>query len=681
MFGIACMAVEWGYGTKMSFAHEEEVAIDYMEPTHFLFLPLISQGVDANLIDAEMSDEGEGALVAASGDCPAVSTEITPSQLRNVSDLWGEAGELWNPLGRLPDFSYAGYHGGNLPLPTATGVILNVRQKPFYAAGDGVTDDTVAFQRVLAAAQKYRNGQQVVIYVPAGRYLLTNTLQIQRSNTILRGVGGGEMGADNPAVQSILHFKVDLETARDPGHSEFSHWSYGDDGMLQVGVYENDDSAVGHFLTSVTRSACRGERQLMLNSASNIRVGSYIMLKLEEEQVDGRYTHSLWQHFHNYQASPPKRSFEELWPVYPYYWIVQVVSKTSRTVTLAQPLRHDVLLAWKPELYTYHPVQEVGIEHLRIMFDDLDQRNHHNTRADYGIHPLNNQNRYEHIGNNGIGLRGVLNSWIMNVTIANADNALSIGSQSKHNTVQGLWIKSRSGSPDGDKNHGNSYFDPPPPNSYYNCYKGTNVFGHHGLLVTIRSHDNLITDFEIDKPWSHDTGFMHLASGNVIRKGRGFRMSIGFFTDKAIENLYSNIHVGDGIKWNFASGSLGPKSGARATYWNIQANNWKSLGSCGQPQPRIWQTSWRKLQSNLIGGSGGAPLTGEKPEWNEPIRGTVSPAELYESQMNFRRLSGNLSVMTPPALDDGLESIVAAAENFAPPLQLNRLYLPLVVNQ
>jgi hypothetical protein len=595
--------------------------------------------------------------------------------------LWGEAGEIWNPLGRLPDFSYAGYRGGEQPLPTSTGILLNVKETPFYAAGDGLTNDTAAFQRALAAAQKYRRDEKVVIYVPAGRYVLTDTLQIRRSNTILRGAGAGGMDADAPATQSILYFKTDLEMARDPEHSEYSHWAYGDDGMLQIGDYENDDSAVGNVLARVTQPACRGDRQLSLSHTSSIKVGSYIMLKLEEEQVAGHYTDSLWQHFHHDQASPPPRPFEELWPVYPYYWIVQVVGKTSRTITLAQPLRHDALLAWQPEVYAYRPVQEVGIEQLRIAFDDLKQRNHHNTLADYGVYFINNQRRYEHIGNNGIGLRGVLNSWVVSVTIANADNALSIGSQSKHNTVQGLWIKSRAGEANGAKSHGHGYFDPPPANSYYSCYKGTNVFGHHGLLVTTRSHDNLITDFEMDKPWSHDAGFTHLVSGNVIRNGRGFRMSIGFFTDKAIENLYSNIHVGDGIKWNFASGSLGPKSGARATYWNIQANNWKALSSCGQAQPRIWQSSWRRLQSNLIGGAGGVPLSGDKPEWNEPIRGGVTPPELSASQLSLRRLSGGLTAMTAPIQDEEFERTIASAQNLDSFEPSNRLYLPLVVNE
>ena len=35
------------------------------------------------------------------------------------SSLWGVSGEKWNPAGRLPDFSYAGYHAGEARIPNA----------------------------------------------------------------------------------------------------------------------------------------------------------------------------------------------------------------------------------------------------------------------------------------------------------------------------------------------------------------------------------------------------------------------------------------------------------------------------------------------------------------------------------------------------------------------------------
>src|SRR5215203_3630950 len=51
------------------------------------------------------------------------------------SSLWGAAGERWEPAGRLPDFSYAGYRAGEAELPTP-----QARwdlKRDFGARGDG----------------------------------------------------------------------------------------------------------------------------------------------------------------------------------------------------------------------------------------------------------------------------------------------------------------------------------------------------------------------------------------------------------------------------------------------------------------------------------------------------------------------------------------------------------------
>ncbi|HEX6718765.1 MAG TPA: glycosyl hydrolase family 28-related protein, partial [Pyrinomonadaceae bacterium] len=87
-----------------------------------------------------------------------------------TSDLWGVNGERWNPRSRLPDFSYAGYHSGETPLPK---VPRGVSVKDFGAKGDGKTDDTAAFLKALATV---KSG---AIEVPAGHYIITDILEIK----------------------------------------------------------------------------------------------------------------------------------------------------------------------------------------------------------------------------------------------------------------------------------------------------------------------------------------------------------------------------------------------------------------------------------------------------------------------------------------------------------------------
>ena len=112
------------------------------------------------------------------------------------SALWGRDGEAWSPQSRLPDFSYAGYHRGETPLPTRP---ATVDVKTFGAVGDGVTDDTAAFQKAIAAAK----GK--VIRVPAGRYLITDFLTIRDRGTVLQGAS---------AEESVLVFTTPLNTIK-----------------------------------------------------------------------------------------------------------------------------------------------------------------------------------------------------------------------------------------------------------------------------------------------------------------------------------------------------------------------------------------------------------------------------------------------------------------------------------
>ena len=85
---------------------------------------------------------------------------VSPSA-EEYSQLWGKNGELWSADSRLPDFSHAGYHRGEKPVPEIA-VTANVRD--FGAVGDGEHDDTQAFLDAI------RQTSQGAILVPAGRY-------------------------------------------------------------------------------------------------------------------------------------------------------------------------------------------------------------------------------------------------------------------------------------------------------------------------------------------------------------------------------------------------------------------------------------------------------------------------------------------------------------------------------
>ncbi|SMO48992.1 glycosyl hydrolase family 28-related protein [Solitalea koreensis] len=94
------------------------------------------------------------------------------------SQLWGRKGEKWDKT-KIPDFTKAGYKSGNAGIPNfPTGV--NVCD--FGAVGDGVSDNTNAFRKAIASC-----GRNKAVFIPAGVYLLKDTIQFSKSNICLRG--------------------------------------------------------------------------------------------------------------------------------------------------------------------------------------------------------------------------------------------------------------------------------------------------------------------------------------------------------------------------------------------------------------------------------------------------------------------------------------------------------------
>ncbi len=106
--------------------------------------------------------------------------------------------ENWTPgfkdsNGRyLHDFSYAGYHSGEINIPFVTKNIVNITQPPYNADNTGVSDVTSIIQKALEDVGSTGGG---VVYLPTGTYKINVAdtsafaLNIDKDSTILRGAG------------------------------------------------------------------------------------------------------------------------------------------------------------------------------------------------------------------------------------------------------------------------------------------------------------------------------------------------------------------------------------------------------------------------------------------------------------------------------------------------------------
>lgn len=481
------------------------------------------------------------------------------------SQLWGERGELWSAESRLPDFSYAGYGRGERPLPA---VEPQVSVKDFGARGDGQTDDTAAFRRAVQEAA----GRAIL--VPAGKYVITDLLTIQASRTVLHGEGPD---------RSVMYFPKPLEEIKpNPGATTSgrptSNYSW------SGGFIEVRGSLSNRLLSEITAPARRGDAELVVNHADRLQVGDDVRLALRDTPDN-----SLARHVYAEDSGPVENLEGRLTAT--FLARVVAVEAGSGRVRLDRPLRWDVRLDWKPQLFSAaSSVEEVGIENLAFEFPVTPYEGH-----------------FTEVGYNAIALRGVRNCWVRNVAIRNADSGIFANG---HNvTLTGVVVES------------NRRAEP-----------SRNNTGHHG--VTLSGTDCLLTDFDFRTRFIHDITVTRGSAGNVTMNGRAVDLALDHHRYGPHANLYANLDAGQGSRL-FQSGGgakLGWHCGAWQTFWNIRTERPQRWPGAGSREP------WSCNLINVVGlrteESSTLDPTGR---WFEAIQpDQLAPANLYQAQLARR---------------------------------------------
>jgi hypothetical protein len=299
-----------------------------------------------------------------------------------TSALWGTNGELWSASGRLPDFSYAGYHSGEAAIPELP---RGRSVKEFGARGDGFTDDTAAFLRAISEAKG-------VIEIPPGRYLITNILEIKRSGVVLRGSG---------ANQTVLFFLNPLEKIHPRATTNAdglptTAWSWSGGLVTFQGTFG------GKTLADISVSAARGDAVLDVTDVKKLQVGQRVEV-VQHDNPDNSLAAEL------YSGDPGKT--DNLNGNTIARQVVCVVRIDGNHVHIDRALRFAVNPRWHPKIVSFQPtVSECGIENLRIEFP----------RTAYGGH-------FKEAGFNAVAFNGVADCWARNLVISNADSGIFIG--------------------------------------------------------------------------------------------------------------------------------------------------------------------------------------------------------------------------------------------------------------
>lgn len=164
----------------------------------------------------------------------------------------------------LHDFSYAGYHKGEVPVPNITANVIDASVAPYNADKTGANDATAAIQNALNAVGAAGGG---VVYLPAGTYKVKPQganewcLRISYNNVVLRGAGMAQtrLYCDETVMRSkavvLLRPSVDV-------------WWYG-----------------GTNGTLITQDLMTPTKVLPVASVSGYAVGDYVSVRTELTQA------------------------------------------------------------------------------------------------------------------------------------------------------------------------------------------------------------------------------------------------------------------------------------------------------------------------------------------------------------------------------------------------------------
>jgi len=423
-----------------------------------------------------------------------------------TSQLWGVAGESWTPASRLPDFSFAGYRRGEeaFRIPSAS-----ISAADFGAKGDGRTDDTAAFKAAIAA------GSGKVIHIPAGRFVLSNILEIRSSNLVLRGAGSG---------QTVLVFTKSLETllprpVKNDSGSPTTDWSWGG-GLIMIGDPAKRGRQPAGIFTPVSGRVERGANRLKVEKPL-FKTGDEVTLVVHDTPDQ-----SLVKYL--YRGQTGDISGLKNWQRGQIF-LVRAVS--GNELTLDRGLRFEVRPEWRATLETYHPaVTDVGLEGVTFEFPATPYAGH-----------------FKEVGWNPVAIRATAaHCWLKDLVIRNGDNGPFVEGAA-FCTLDGIRVVA----------------DPERKGKDGTC-------GHHG--ITLEGQDCLCVHFDIQTQFIHDLT-VQSAVGCVFAGGRAVSLCMDHHRWAPYENLYTDIDAGQGGRLFKSSGGgqRGLHTAAGATFWNIRA--------------------------------------------------------------------------------------------------------------
>ena len=506
----------------------------------------------------------------------------------------------------LHDFSYAGYHMGDVPIPdTYPGKWYVVTASPYNADNTGKADVTLAIQKALDDAGKAGGG---VVLLPAGTYRVKPA----------------------PGDYAALHMSYDKVVLRGAGrHQTFI---YNDEPNMRSRVILYARPAASASWTSplgaeyyLSADGQNGSNEVQVATTSAFKTGDLVVLRADAT--------AAWVKEHGMTGTWTASNVKG--PMF----LRRVVSTGSGKLTLDIPLRYPLLTRDSARIYKARThLRELGMEDFSV-----GNREHPGTSGwgdnDYS---MSGKSAYDVHASRAISMAYVVDSWIRRVSsyrpAANKKlvHTLSDGVQlymSRNITVQ------------------DSFFAHPQ-------YEGG---GGNGYTFVMQGSDNLL-DGCGSVSARHAYSFKSMqTTGNVIRDSSSSspRLATDFHMHLSAANLLDNLVLDK----DFIDASYRPYGTTIHGHTTTQTAIWNTLGTSYHGSATGVLVDSRQFSWGVVTGTRGAaygvrtlPTTDTKSTAPEDLRegmgggGALEPSSLYSDQLARRKNGGKAPPLSGPRL-------------------------------
>ena len=319
----------------------------------------------------------------------------------------------------LPDFSFAGYHWGEKDIPDLEPTINVI---DYGAVPDDGRDDTPALLEAFKAAHEIT--EPVVLKFPAGKFILTDILYIQRSNFVIQGSGSGEDGTviympkplnklgrtPEELIELEEYLEVNDKRQKEPErgiNERFSLYAWsggyfwtgpkGERAKTYMQKYNKPEVEL-----AVISGGKRGENIFQVEDASKLKTG--VIVRINWYNKEGENSSLIKHMYDNKEVVVGSRHWES--PEMPLIkQEVTIIDIEGQKVTIKENLMHDLRPEWFPRITAWSHLEEIGIEHIRFEFP----------YEDYYAHHLE-------AGYNAIYFTNTAHSWVRDVKFNNGDS-------------------------------------------------------------------------------------------------------------------------------------------------------------------------------------------------------------------------------------------------------------------